>query len=313
MARQSVENWIPDLMGSEIYQAYAQTSAVDQIADHEPMAGPYKELLRAGSVTAGVIAKGSAYPESTSTDDTVELRAVKIGTSIRLADEDLVDNATGRGIVTQKRKAMATAVALNFDNAALAVTAARNGTTVPYDSLYRRLTVADANVSYGAGDNVLTATGGDLTYGDLNDLLGRVEANTWTNVGRLVFIADPSWKFQLRKMVDADGRPLWQPPTSAGIADAPRETILGYPIIYTHGARLSATMTGNPTGNPLLFIGDPTQLVVGEAPIGNGMPVGALGFYGWEEPETDEYKVKAAVRRAFNVVNPGTWAVIEKT
>lgn len=313
MARETFENWIPDEKGSKVLTEYASTSAVDQVATHEVMTSDVKQIPRDGGFTVGTVAKGSAYAESTATNDYVELTARKIGGADRIALEDLVDTTAGQGILTIKRQGAANALARSFDNAALGTTAVLNGTTVPYNSIYYLLTQNDAAVSYTANAN-LTLTAGALTYDDLNTALSQVETSTWTDPGSIVWIADPSFRALLRGLVDGDGRPLWQAAGQSGIAGGNIDTLLGYPVRWSRGARKHATMSKAPSGNPLLLVGDAKNLLVGDAAL-PGLPMGAMGTAVSREAGflTDEIVMKAAVRRAFGVVNIGTWAAIEKT
>ncbi len=313
MSRDTFENWIPDELGSKPVVAFQQTSIVDRLGAHESMSSDTKRVPRSGGFTVGTVAKGAAYGESTSSNDYVEMIARKIGGVVRVAEEDLVDPVTD--VLTVKRTEAATAMAKFFDNATLGVTAAANGTTVPYTSLYYALTQNETYGGYTGNDN-LVATAGALTYADLSGSLTKIEGSEYAG-DNLVWIGHPMFKGYLRGLLDGDDRPLWQASGQAGIAGGNVDMLLGYPIYWTRGARKHATATSNPTGNPLLFFGDPATLRVGDAKL-PGLPTGVMGTQLQRAANgvgylTDEALMKAAMRKAFvcGVVN--TWSVIEKS
>lgn len=316
MARDTFENWIPDELGSQVLTEFAQTSVVDAIARHEVMNSDTKRIPRDGGFTVGAIAKGAAYSESTSTNDYVEMIARKIGGAERIAQEDLADTTAREGVLAAKRVGAANALARVFDNAALGTTAAANGTTVPYDSLYYRLTQNDSAAGYTANAN-LTATGGALTYDDLNAALTAVEASNWADPANIVWVADPAFRGLLRGLVDLEGRPLLDSQAAGVVSSSttgPQLNLLGYPVYWTRGARKHATAVKAPTGNSLLFVGDAKSLIVGDASM-EGLPSGSMGTAISREAGflTDEIVMKAAFRRGFAVTNITSWAVVEKS
>jgi HK97 family phage major capsid protein len=310
MARDTFENWIPDELGSKPVVAFQQKSAVDALGAHEPMASDTKRVPRDGGFTVGTVAKGSAYGESTSTNDYVELIARKIGGVERVAEEDLTDPTVD--VLETKRIGAATAMARFFDNATLGVTAAANGTTIPYTSLYYALTQNDAAAGYTANANLL-ATGGALAYDDLNDTLSLIETSDFADEERLAWIGHPSFKGYLRGLKDSTGNPIWR----EGVAGASPDTILGYPVRWTRGAKKHATANQAPTGNPLLFIVDTGLLRVGDAKL-PGLPTGVMGTQLQRAAQgvgflTDESLMKAAMRKGFAVGHITGAAVIEKS
>jgi HK97 family phage major capsid protein len=315
MARDTFENWIPDEVGSKPVTEFQQTSAVDSLTAgrHEVMASDVKRIPRDGGFTVGPVAKGSAYTESTSTNDYVELTARKIGGAERVAEEDLTDPTVD--VLETKRIAAANAMARFFDNAALATTAAVNGTTVLYQSVYNALKTTQAGIpggTYTANDNY-AATAGLLTYDQLSAALGLVESSTWADENGLYWIGHPAFKGYLRGLKNTQGDPIWR----EGVAGASPDTILGYPVRWSRGAKTSATNTQAPTGNPLLFVGDPAALKVGDAKL-PGVPLGGMGSQLQRAATgigflTDEAIMKAAMRKGFALAHPTAWAVIEKT
>lgn len=314
MARDTFENWIPDEIGSKPIMAFQQTSAVDRVARHETMNSDTKRVPRDGGFTVTSVAKGSAYGESTSANDYVEMIARKIGGVERVAEEDLVDPTVD--VLATKREAAATAMAKFFDNAALGTTVVTNQTTIPYNSVYYQLTQNDSAAGYTANAN-LTLTAGNLTYAHLTGALTQIEGSDFADESRLVWLAHPSFKGYLRGLVDGDARPLWLPAAQSGIGTSFPDTLLGYPIYWTRGARKNAVASSTPSGNPLLFLGDAGSLIVGDAQL-PGLPSGAMGTQLQRAATgvgylTDEALMKAAMRKGFQVGQITTWSAIEKS
>lgn len=157
MARTTMEAWIPEEWDSAVIQRITQNSAIEALTgpSQVPMGSTTKSIPRSGSATVAVVSKGGVYGEDASTNDDVVLTARKIGSAFRIAEEDIDDSLVA--VVSTKQQEWAIAYAKFLDNACLGVTAAANGTTVPFTSVYRALTTADATVSYNANDNVVTS------------------------------------------------------------------------------------------------------------------------------------------------------------
>lgn len=312
MARDTFENWIPDEVGSKPIVEFVQTSAVEATAAHEPMASDTKRVPRDGGFVVGPVAKGSAYGESTSTNDYVELIARKIGGVERVAEEDLVDPTVD--VLETKRIAAANAMARFFDNATMATTAASNGTTVLYDSVYKQLKTTQAGIpggTYTANDNYITTA--TLTYDQVSALLSLIESSTFVDDSKVLVIAHPAFKGLLRGLKDTQGNPIWR----AGISGVSPDDVLGYPVRWSRGLKTSPTNLQNPTGNPLMFVGDTSRLLVGDAQL-PGVPNGGMGSQLQRAATgvgflTDESLMKVAMRKGFALAHPTSWAVIEKT
>ena len=305
MARAVVDSWIPEEFGSQAITTATQNSAVEKLAKPVPMASETKLTPRSGGVVAGAVAKGSAYGEDSSTNDYVLLTAVKFGNVIRVAEEDLNDSIVD--ILTTKKTDWANSYAKLIDNACLGVTAVGNGTAAtPFNSVYYSVTVADANSGYTAGAN-LTQTGvaTPATYAQISAALGKAEAGNYFDDSKLVIIAHPSFKGALRGLADSQNRPLFL----TSIVDGTPDTLMGYPVVYSLGARTNATASANPTGNPLMIFGNSDFLLLGQrsgmesaiAPADSG-----AGFL------TDEALLKLRVRRGFAVGAPGAFSVLEQ-
>lgn len=308
MARLTFEDWIPEEWGGPVITKIAETSVVERLARVEPMATDTKHVPRsAGGSFLGAIAKGSSYTETTGTHDDVLLTARKMGYVDRIADEDVKDTASLVNIIQSKQLDWARAYAVGFDNATLGASAAENGTTVPFTSLYKALTTTNSDVSYTANANRIQ-TGGALTLADISGALALVEASDYFTDADTVVIAHPAFMAYLRDLVDSHGDPLFREYTSQsqGVVN----TLLGYPIYWSRGAKTSATASSAPAGNPLLFVGNARFLIKGDR---SGPEYRLAGADTGAAFMTDENLLKYRIRRGFAVANENAWAVVEKT
>ena len=294
MARVNVDNWIPEERGSSVLEAVAQTSAVEALATRENMGTDAKVIPAVNGVAVSVIAKGAAYPEDVTADGEVTLKARKFGTAIRIAEEDLADSPAN--IIASKQKSWATAYAVELDNACLAVTGAENGTTVPFTSVY-------SAVNTGASGNIIK-TAGAVTYDDFSAALAKVEGGAYSGAD-LVVIAHPFFKSALRDVKDSTGSPLFV----QGLAGTP-DTIFGYRVVWSKGAKTSAVATSNPQGNPLLIAVNPDFLLLG---VRSGPESFLIDGNTGASALTDEAILKMRARRAFTLGNAEAAAIVEVT
>lgn len=308
MARETFEDWIPVETGDVAIQALNQTSATAALAKQETMNSDTKQIPRSGDFAIGAVAKGAAYGETSGTNDYVELIARKVGGVLRVAEEDLMDAAPN--ILATKRADAARALAIFFDNATLATSGAANGTTILYTSVYKAIRTTNSATSYTADDNYVS---GSATYDNLSSTLAKVEAGLFFDFADVKVIAHPAFRDALRKVKDNDGQPIFV----QGLAGTP-DTLFGHPITWSRGARVSGTNTQNPTGNPLLIIGNMQFIIQGLAKLSPNVVDGNPGFA--LQPArtgvgflTDEALMKAAMRRAFVVGHEKALAVFEKT
>ena len=294
MARVNVDNWIPEERGSSVLEVVAQTSAVEALATREPMSTDAKIIPSVNGVSVSVIAKGAAYPEDVTADGEVTLKARKFGTAVRIAEEDLADSPAN--IIGSKQKSWATAYAVELDNACLAVTGAENGSTVPFTSVYAKVTAdAPANV---------IKTAGAVSYDDFSAALAAVEGGSFSGAD-LVVIAHPFFKSAFRDIKDGNGAPLFV----QGLAGTP-DTIFGYRVVWSRGAKTSAVATSNPTGNPLLIAVNPDHLLLG---VRSGPESFLIDGNTGASALTDEAILKMRSRRAFTLGNAEAAAIVEVT
>ena len=308
MARETFEDWIPIENGDKAIQALNRGSATERLARNEAMATDTKWVPRSGVFAISNVAKGASYTETTGVNDYVELIARKAGGVVRIAEEDLVDSPVDT--INTKKVDAARSMGYYFDNATLATSAAANGTTVPYDSVLKAVRTTDTNVSYTADANYVA---GSATYANLSSTLGKVEDNIWFDEAQLAVIASPAFKAVFRNIVDTNGRPIFQEG-----ANPTEDRLFGYIVNWTVAARVSATATQSPTGNPLLIIANRDLLIKGNAKLSPQIATPNPGFAIQRARDgvgftTDEALMKAAMRRGFKVGAANAFAVFEKT
>lgn len=308
MARQTFESWIPEEYGGAVITKIGELSAVERFARVEPMSTDTKRVPRSGGMAfAGAIAKGVAYPEDASTNDDIVLTARKLGTVLRVADEDLKDTSQVANIIQTKQLDWARSYAVGFDNACLAVTAAENGTTIPFTSVYKSLTTTNAATGYTANANRIQ-TAGALTYADLSDLLALVEGGAYWTDSDAFIVAHPAFKALVRNLVGSDGHPVFVDYGSQ--AQGAVSTLLGAPIVWSQGAKTNATASDSPSGNPLMIVGNRQFLIKGDRSGPEYMLASADSGPAFL---TDEALLKVRTRRGFAVGHEKAFGVLEIT
>lgn len=282
---------------------------MEALAREEVMNSDTKQVPRSGEFAVGAVAKGAAYGETAGTNDYVELIARKVGGVARVAEEDLLDSNVDP--LATKRVDAARNMAKFFDNATLGTSAAANGTTVLYTSVYKAVRTTNSATSYTADANYI---GGSATYANLSSLFGKYEDSDWYDEGDTIAIASPAFKGAVRGILDTQGRPIFQERATENGADM----LFGTTVAYSLGARVSATNTYSPAGNPLLIIGSRRMLIKGMARLSPEIADANPGFKLQRSGSgvgflTDEALLKVAMRRGFAVGHEKAFAVFEKT
>lgn len=258
MARNTMEPWIPEEWEtSRVVQSITQISAVESLAARIPMGSDTKHVPRTAGMDVAVVAKGGTYGEDTSLNDEVLLSAVKFGKAARIAEEDIDDSVAN--VIEAKMIGWGKSYAKLIDNASLAVSAASNGTTVPFTSLYQLLNTTDATLSYTGGANITTAaSSGAPSYSEFSTAIGSVEAGDYFDPGSMYAIAHPAFRKSLRGVLDTQNRPIF----IEGLSGTP-DTIFSVPIRWSLGAKLTATATSTPTGRALMAFVNPELMLLG--------------------------------------------------
>ncbi|WP_030506374.1 phage major capsid protein [Microbispora rosea] len=303
MAVNDVTTWIPEEYSSEVVQRVTQRSVIEAMARSWPMANNLRHVPRSAGMDVAGVAAGGTYAEDSSTNDEVLLTARKMGQALRLNEEDLADSSLV-DVINTKKMDWATSFAKFYDQAALGCTAAENGTTVLFTSVYKSIRTTQSGLSYTADDNyVVSASGSAVSYDNLSDTLSRVETGDYWDEGSALVIAHPSFKAKMRGIKDTNGTPIFV----QGTAGTP-DTLFGHQIFYTLGAKTHATNTSNPTGNPLLIVCNREFLYKG---VRSGPESAIAGADSGPAFLTDQALIKIRARRAFAVAHPRAFAVLE--
>jgi HK97 family phage major capsid protein len=294
-----MEAWIPEEYDSAVIQRVTQVSAVEAFGQPVPMGTQTKSVPRSAGVGVGMVSKGSAYSEDVSSNDEVVLRVQKFGKAIRIAEEDIDDSLAD--VINTKQSDWATAYAKTFDNACLAVTAAKATSGCAFDSLYYLLTQTDSATSYTANANITqTATGAPaITYANLSVAAGIYEEGDYFDESMSLVIAHPAYKRLLRGVLDTQNRPIFQEGSTGvpgGGQGRTADTIFGYPAKWSIGAKTAPAPTSSPTGNPLLIFCNPMYLLRG---IRSGPESVFIDGRNGLAALTDESILKMRARRAF--------------
>lgn len=283
--------YILEEQGSSVVQALLANSAIESFARREAMASRTKSVPRFIADAPEVVAEGETIPQATATLDEVVLTAKKYAKIFHISEEDVNDSLVDT-LAVYKRE-WASRWARKFDNAALGVTVAADGTDVaPFTSLY-----AEADIL-----GTILPTLGSLTFAQLNTAVSEVESSEYYDAANTVFMVHPKMLAEIRGLVDGTGA-LVLPNPLAGTPGS----LFGYPLVVSYGAATSAAATDAPTGNPLLIVGNKNLLI-------NGVRGGVESVVSRDaEFGTDGVLLKTRIRRAFAVARPEGFFIIEKT
>lgn len=286
--------YILEEQGSAVIQDLLANSAVEAFARREAMASRTKTVPRFVADAPEVVAEGETIPEATATLDELVLTARKYAKIMHVSEEDLNDNLVD--VLTAYRREWASRWARKFDNACLGVSVAGDGTdTAPYSSLYRLIAQAQNPTNY-------IATGGDLTFDDVNNALGIAEDSSKFDAANTVFMAHPKILAAIRGMKDANNELVLPNP----IAGTPG-SLFGYPLVVSYGAAVSTAASANPAGNPLLIVGNRQMLI-------NGVRGGLESVVSRDAEFTkDGVLLKMRIRRGFAIADADAFAIVEKT
>lgn len=315
MARNTLEAWLREEQGSDVIRRLNEQSVAESWLRSTPMNGTTKSEPRMADMGVAVVAKGAAYGEDTGLNDEVLLTARKFGSALRIAEEDIDDQIAD--VIANKKASWGNSFAILFDNAVFGVSAAENGTTVPFTSIYKSLKTTNASTGYTANANVLTTgVGSAVTYDKLSDLAALVEGQGYAD-SRNGYVAHPIFRGLIRKIKDSAGNPIFTPSPRVGDPDS----IFGYPVRWSNGAVVTATATATQAavilggaagtaGNPLIFFGNPDFAIVGKRSGPESVLIdGRDGL----SALTDETILKMRARRAFVLGHEKAWAVLEVT
>lgn len=284
--------FIPEEFGSQVIQAITQNSIVESFARQESMFTRTKSVPRFVADAPEVVAEGDTIPDASATLDEIVLTARKYAKIFNVSEEDVNDSLVD--VLETYKVEWASRWARKYDNAALAVTSAGDGTdAAPFTSLYNSVLSGTASAHH--------TTTASLTFDNINRALEDVEEGDYFDAANTVFIAHPKMLGDLRGMVDGTGQLVLPNP----IAATPG-SLFGYPLVVSYGAATSASATANPTGNPLLIVGNRQMMINGvRGPVESAVSRDA-------EFSKDGVLLKIRVRRAFAVSDANAYSIVEK-
>lgn len=149
----------------------------------------------------------------------------------------------------------------------------------------------------------VSATKLAVTYASLSRVVGTHEQSDWYDPSKAIVVAAPYFKQACRDIVDLNGRPIL---VDGGGNQG--DTLFGYKVEWSMGARVSTSTTPAPTGNPLLIVTNRDLLILGRRSGPESYIAGPNTGAGWS---TDETKLKVRARRAFALGHPAGASVYE--
>lgn len=310
-AAADIDDWIPIEYDSDVVQRVMNDSAIEGNARRVPMRTKTKSIPRSAGITVTV---GTTYTDDTSANDEVTITARRFIARFKVDEDDLADAETRMDVIQTKGEDWAISYADTFDNACIGVTAAENGTTAPFTSIYKALRTTDNDVGYTADDNyiswdddntVISTSAGQATnslYGRLSEVFRLVETGKYWSDPDMLVIAHPGWRDALRMTLDGQGRPVF----IAGTDGTP-DTLFNTPISWSRGCKSSATMVGSPEGNDLLVYANTRYLARGDRSGPETRTDDARA-----QDDTDDYAVKFRTRRAFKVTHQNAVSILER-
>lgn len=315
-ANMSVTTWIPIEYDSNVVQRVLTESVIESQARRVIMNSKTKSIPRSAGIA---VTAGTTYVSDTSTNDDVTLTARRFIARVTVDEDDLADANTRLDVLGTKALDWAISYADVFDNACLAVTGTENGTTVPFTSVYKTIRTTDSGASYTADTNyttwdddlisVPTTPAGTSLYEKLSYVFKLVETSKYWNNPDMIVIAAPGWRDALRLVVDAQGRPIFEPGGRGSNlpGNGTPDTVFQTPIYWSRGCKTSPTNSGSPTGNDLLIYANRRLLARGDRSGPETLTDDARA-----QDDTDDYAMKFRVRRAFKVTHPAGVSVLER-
>lgn len=288
----AANGWLVAQTVSDVLTQSNRESAVESVARKVQMTTDVTNVPRFETNGADVVAKGAVIPVKEADLSKATLTAVKFANRFPITIED--DRDAVANYLDQAKAGWTSSFSKKLDNACLGVTAAANGTTVPFTSVYNA-------VATSAASN-LVKTAGNLNYEQLVGIFDTLEQGNYGT--DLVVIAHPAFKGLLRNLKDSSG---------ARVVDVDRVLdgggidVFGYELRFSVGARTSSTATDAPTGNPLLIVGNSKHLILG---VRDGVESAVSDEYRWD---TDQLELKMRARRGFVPATANAFTIIEKT
>ncbi len=299
------DDWIPIEWDSEVIMRVLKASAVEALAERHTMATSTKRILRQQSY---LVTAGKTYTKDDGDLDYVTLTARRFMGQSVLDEDDTQDAAMIVDTVSKRAADWAVSYATAFDNACLGVTAAENGTTVPFTSVYKAVKTVDAAAGYTANANYVNHAGAaSAFYDDASNTLKLVEDSDYWDVNNALIIAHPSFRDVLRRTKDLNGTPIFV--QGQGGDSGQPDQLFGVDIFWSRGAKTAPAMSAAPSGNPLLiFVGNRSLFKLG---VRSG-PESRMDVAD-AHSDVDDIAVKFRSRRGFQLGHVKGFSVLEKT
>lgn len=298
-------DWIPLEWDSELIMRVMRNSAVEALAQRHTMQTSTKRILRQHGYN---VTSGKEYTVDSSDLDYVTLTARRFMGQSVLDEDDTADADMIVDAIAARAQDWTVSYATAFDNACLGVTAAENGTTVPFTSVYKAIKTNDTAASYTANAHYVNASGGaSAYYDDLSRALQLVEITDYWDENNALVIAHPAFRDVLRRTKDTQGTPIFV--QGQGGDSGQPDRLFGVEIFWSRGAKTSATFSATPEGNPILvFVGNRSLLKLG---VRSG-PESRFDVSSAQQ-NTDDLAVKFRSRRGFQLGHVKAFSVLEKT
>jgi len=300
-----LNNWIPIEWDSEIIMRVLKASAIEATAQRHTMNTSTKRILRQQGYNVTV---GKTYTRDDSDLDYVTLTARRFMGQSVLDEDDVADADMIVDTIAARALDWGVSYATALDNACLGVTAAENGTTAPFTSVYKAVRTSTTAESYTADANYVNHGGvAASAYDDLSNCLKKVETSDYWDENNALIIANPAFRDVLRRVKDANGTPIFV--QGQGADSGQPDRLFGVEIFWSRGAKTSNAVSPSPEGNPLLvFVGNRDLLKLG---IRSG-PESRFDVSSAQD-SVDEMAVKFRSRRGFKLGHTKAFAVLEKT
>lgn len=300
-------NWIPIEWDSEIIMRVLKASAVEATAQRHSMATSTKRILRQSGYSVTV---GKQYTRDDSDLDYVTLTARRFMGQSVLDEDDVADAEMIVDTIAARAADWAVSYATALDNACLGVTAAENGTTAPFTSVYKSIRTSDTgpNPDYVADANYVNYNGtASGAYDAFSSALNKVEVGDYWDENTALIIAHPAFRDVLRRTKDNNGTPIFV--KGQGGDSGQPDMLFGVEIFWSRGCKTANQVTSSPEGNPLLiFVGNRDLMKLG---VRSG-PESRFDASSAQD-SVDEMAVKFRSRRGFKVGHQAAFAVLEKT
>lgn len=310
---QNVDEWIPIEYSSDVVQRVLTESVIESEGRRVIMGSKTKSIPRSAGL---VVTVGTTYTSDTSANDEITITARRFISRVTIDEDDLADANTRVDVLGAKALDWAISYADVFDNACLGVTGVENGTTVPFTSAYKRMRTSNADTSYTADANYLTwdddiisipatPTGTSL-YEKLSATFRKVEVGKYWSDPDMIVIAHPGWRDALRLCLDGQGRPIFTQGSRMPGNGTP-DMLFDTPVRWSRGCKTSATLSGTPAGNDLLYYVNRRHLARGDRSGPETLTDDARA-----QDDTDDYAMKFRTRRGFQLTHEAACAVLER-